>query len=388
MAIDPICGMTVDEQSALSLIKDGKAHYFCSEHCRKKYAQDHGLPPQEAQGHCCSPTAKWYQSKTVVVAAALITLIGLSTILPILIPFRETFLMYVRTIWWATALGLFLGGLIDYYVPHEYISQVLAQPKKRTVFRAVLIGFLMSVCNHGILALAIQLYKKGAATSSIIAFLLASPWANLPLTLILVSFFGLIKALYIILAAIVIAITTGLIFQILEAKGLVERNEKTIKVEEFSIMEDMKRRWKTHPRNAHQIRQDLRGICQGMASLSDMILWWILIGAALASLAGAYVPAQLFHKYMGPSFGGMLVTLAIATIVEVCSEGSSPLAFEIYRQTGALGNALVFLMAGVATDYTEIGLIWTNIGWRAALWLPVVAVPQILVFGYLANLIF
>jgi uncharacterized membrane protein YraQ (UPF0718 family) len=52
----------------------------------------------------------------------------------------------------------------------------------------------MSVCNHGILAIAMQLHKKGASTPAVIAFLLASPWANFPLTLMLIGFFGLVKA--------------------------------------------------------------------------------------------------------------------------------------------------------------------------------------------------
>jgi uncharacterized protein len=64
------------------------------------------------------------------------------------------------------------------------------------------------------------------------------------------------------------------------------------------------------------------------------------------------------------------------------------LAFEIFRQTGALGNSLVFLMAGVATDYTEIGLLWHNVGRRTAIWLPLVTVPQIIIFGVIANFIF
>ena len=60
-------------------------------------------------------------------------------------------------------------------------------------------------------------------------------------------------------------------------------------------------------------------------------------------------------------------------------------AFEIYRQTPALGNSFVFLMAGVVTDYTEIGLLWSNVGRRVALWLPVVTVPQVIALGYIFN---
>lgn len=38
MAKDPICGMTVDESSPLHAVRDGQTYYFCSEHCRKKFA--------------------------------------------------------------------------------------------------------------------------------------------------------------------------------------------------------------------------------------------------------------------------------------------------------------------------------------------------------------
>jgi uncharacterized membrane protein YraQ (UPF0718 family) len=82
----------------------------------------------------------------------------------------------------------------------------------------------------------------------------------------------------------------------------------------------------------------------------------------------------------------MFLTLAFATILEVCSEGTSPIAFEIFNKVAVLGNPFVFLMAGVATDYTEIGLLWSNIGRRTAIWLPVVAVPQILLLGALLNI--
>jgi Cu+-exporting ATPase len=37
MAIDPICGMTVDEASALRVERDGQTFYFCSDHCRQKF---------------------------------------------------------------------------------------------------------------------------------------------------------------------------------------------------------------------------------------------------------------------------------------------------------------------------------------------------------------
>lgn len=122
--------------------------------------------------------------------------------------------------------------------------------------------------------------------------------------------------------------------------------------------------------------------------MANRILWWIVLGFVLAALIGAFVPAHFFHQYMGRSLAGLLLTLAAATVIEICSEGSAPLAFEIYRQTGSIGNTFAFLMGGFVTDYTEIGLIWTNIGWRTAVWMVAVTVPQVIFLGWLYNQMF
>jgi len=246
----------------------------------------------------------------------------------------------------------------------------------------------MSVCSHGILALSIQLHKKGASNPAVVSFLLASPWANLTITVMLISLFGL-KGLFIIIAAIIVAINTGLIFMFLEKKGLIEKNKSIIEVsEQFPILKDFKVRLRNYRFGLKTLIGDFKGVIRGTLALSDMVLWWIILGMLIASLAGAYIPVHFFHRFMGPTLLGLIITLGLATIIEVCSEGSSPLAFEIYKQTGALGNSFVFLMAGVATDYTEIGLLWANVGRRVALWLPIITVPQIVIIGYIANIVF
>ena len=284
-------------------------------------------------------------------------------------------------------LGLFLGGIIEHYIPKEYISKVLARKSPLTIFNAVFLGFLMSACSHGILALSIQLHKKGASNPAVVSFLLASPWANFAVTMMLLSLFGL-KGLLIILAAIIIAINTGLIFMLLEKKGWIEQNKNIVLVaEDYSIIKNFRQRLSVYKLSRNSIIKDAQGILTGMFALAEMVLGWIILGVLLASFAGAFIPVHFFHKFMGPTFTGLFVTLIMATVIEVCSEGSSPLAFEIYRQTQALGNSFVFLMAGVVTDYTEIGLLWSNLGRRVALWMPLVTVPQVIALGYFFNLL-
>ncbi len=302
--------------------------------------------------------------------------------------FRETVGMYFGQMIWAVTLGWLLGGVLDRYVPREYVSKLLSRNKKRSIGYAVLLGFLMSACSHGILALSIELHKKGASNPVVVSFLLASPWANLPITLLLVGLFGL-KALYIIFGALVVALTTGLIFQRLEKWRLIESNPFTLNLEVgFSVRADIARRLKNYKFSFRSLLLDGKAILLGSWALVEMTWGWILLGVGLSALSAALIPPDIFKNYMGPTFTGMLATLLLATVLEVCSEGTAPLSFEIFKQTGAFGNAFVFLMAGVITDYTEIGLIWKNIGRKTALWIPAIAVPQVLILGLLANFIF
>jgi uncharacterized membrane protein YraQ (UPF0718 family) len=375
---DPICGMEGHIKA--------HGHYFCSKHCMLKYEKQHKL--KELAHTCDIPAKKWYTHKLLIVSAITVLLFIISYFVPFLNPLFDALVDYLRLIWWAILLGLFLGGVIDHLVPREYIEKYLGRHKKRTIFYSVIFGFLMSACSHGILAIAMELYKKGANTSSVIAFLLAAPWANFPIMILFFGFFGA-KALFIIASAIVIAIITGLIYQILERKKMVECDKCSLKPKnhDFSIWHDMKKRTKAFKWTAANTKAVTKGILSGSWSLSKMVLWWILIGMVIASFARAFVPQHFFMTYMGATALGMIVVLILATIIEVCSEGSAPMAFEIFKQTGAFGNSFVFLMAGVATDYTEIGLIWSNIGKKAAIWLPIITVPQVLILGYLFNIL-
>lgn len=375
---DPVCGMEGHIKA--------HGHYFCSENCIRRYEKQHKL-----KTYCpeCIVADKrpWYKERLYITGLLVILLFAVSYLFAPLRPLFSALVDYLKLIWWAVLLGLLLGGIIDHLVPREYIEKYLGQHKKRTIFYSVAFGFLMSACSHGILAISMELYKKGASTSSVIAFLLASPWANFPITILFFGFFGL-KALFIIFSAIVIAIITGLIYQILEKKKMVECGKCGLdRNHDFSIWSDMKKRWKAYKWTASNTRATVKGIASGSWSLSRMVLWWIFIGMIIAAIARAYVPQQFFMAYMGATFLGMLAVLAVATVIEVCSEGSAPMAFELYSQTGAFGNSFVFLMAGVATDYTEIGLIWSNIGRKAAIWLPIITVPQILVLGYIFNIL-
>ena len=57
MAIDPICGMEVDEARGLRAERDGRTYFFCCEHCRRQFLSAERTPKSEpgtpAGGYFC-----------------------------------------------------------------------------------------------------------------------------------------------------------------------------------------------------------------------------------------------------------------------------------------------------------------------------------------------
>jgi uncharacterized membrane protein YraQ (UPF0718 family) len=287
----------------------------------------------------------------------------------------------------AVLLGLVLGGIIDRYIPKEYISLVLANRRRRTILASAALGFLASSCSHGCLALSMELYRKGASVPAVIAFLLASPWASLSLTLLILSLMGW-KGLLIVVTALAIAVVSGLLFQRLERRGLVASNPHTVPVSAgFTLWEDLRQRFQRRSWSPRVLWEDLKGIARGSWALSRMVLLWVALGFALSAVLGTVIPQAWWSRYLGPSFLGLLATLAVATAIEVCSEGTAPVAVELYRQTGALGNAFGFLMGGVVTDVTELSLLWGNLGRKVVGWYLLVTLPQVFLWGMALNLL-
>ena len=217
------------------------------------------------------------------------------------------------------------------------------------------------------------------------AFLIASPWNSLSLTIILIALIGLKWTLLFILLSAIIALISGLIFNALIIKGVLPSNparQDLPKSEPF--LKNLKEVWhsaKINPKTFY--RMGMNGIGE-----SRMILRWIFLGVILAALFQTFLSTDQFQTFFGPDLMGLGITLPVATIIETCSEGTAPIAADILNRAAAPGNAFTFMMTGAATDYTEIlGLKETTGSWKIPLFLPLVTVPQVLLISYLINVL-
>jgi uncharacterized membrane protein YraQ (UPF0718 family) len=230
---------------------------------------------------------------------------------------------------------------------------------------------------------ATKLYERGASAGQVIAFLLASPWNSFALTLVLIGLIGLKWTIAFVVLSMVIALITGWIFDRLVALQILPPNHNKIsQPENFKFWQEAKARMKTTNFNFDFFKTM---VISGIKD-SKMVVRWLLFGILLAAILRAALDPSQFEQFFGPTLIGLLATVLVATVLEVCSEGSAPIAADILNRANAPGNGFAFLMAGVATDYTEIMILRdTAKSWKFALFLPLITVPQVLLVAWLIN---
>ncbi|MCZ6828504.1 MAG: permease [Gammaproteobacteria bacterium] len=285
--------------------------------------------------------------------------------------------------WWGMAIGVIFVGLLA-RIPRDLVMSVLGHEKGFTsLLRATLAGVFLDLCSHGILAVGMKLYERGASVGQVMAFLLASPWNSFSLTLILFGLIGVGWTLLFILLSLVIGLISGTIFDGLVRRGSLPENPNREHLDADAdprqLWAEFRASWRFSGAGAGRLLQD------GFSG-SRVVIRWGLFGILLASVIRVLVPETAFAAWFGASMAGLGLTILAATLIEVCSEGTTPIAADLMNRAGAPGNAFTFLMAGVATDYTEIMSIRdTTASWKIALFLPLVTLPQVLLIGAVLN---
>lgn len=289
----------------------------------------------------------------------------------------------INTMWWSMILAAIFVGILG-RIPQHFVISVLGKGGSwQGLWRATLAGVLLDLCSHGILMVGMQLYNRGASLGQVMAFLIASPWNSLSLTLILIALVGLPWTMAFILLSVLIALVSGRLFDLLVASKTLPANpHKTDLPENFAFWPEARKEFKEVRFSVKLIGTMLWEGVKG----SRMVLRWLLFGVVLASLIRTFVEIDTYQALFGPTLAGLGLTLLAATIIEVCSEGSTPIAADLLTRAGAPGNSFAFLMTGVATDYTEVMSIKdTTQSWKIALFLPLVTVPQVVMIAWLLN---
>ncbi len=280
-------------------------------------------------------------------------------------------------------VAIFFVGFIS-TIPNKIVMKIMGEGGTfKGILRATLAGVFLDLCSHGILLVGMKLYKKGLSLGQTMAFLIASPWNSLSLTFILWDLIGFKWMISFLLLSLVIAVISGLIFDKLVArKTLIKNPYDKERISEKSL-------WKLIKEEKVFKKLKLKKIIMlpinGFKE-SKMILRWLFLGIIIAAILRTFITPEQFESLVGASAAGLGVTLFAATLIEVCSEGSTPIAADILNIAKAPGNSFAFLMTGVSTDYTEIvALKETTKSWKISLFLPLITLPQIVLLAVILN---
>ncbi len=109
-----------------------------------------------------------------------------------------------------------------------------------------------------------------------------------------------------------------------------------------------------------------RGIHYSFTDLLDNVFMWLVVGLVFAALIKTFVPASFLAEW-GIGLPAMLIMLVVGIPMYVCATASTPIAAGLILAGVSPGTALVFLMAGPATNISTLGVIGKELGRRSLL---------------------
>ena len=130
------------------------------------------------------------------------------------------------------------------------------------------------------------------------------------------------------------------------------------------------------------------GMQYSFGNLLQDIGLWFLGGVLLAGIFGALIPDGFIEQNLGEGFLPLLVMLAAAVPLYVCATASTPIAAALALKGLSPGAALVFLLAGPATNAASFTVVAKLLGKRSALIYLGSIIACSLTLGMLTNWIY
>jgi len=259
-------------------------------------------------------------------------------------------------------LGMFLAGLMHVLLPAGFASRNLHG--FWGVIKSVAIGVPLPLCSCGVIPAGIGLKKDGASDGSAVAFLISTPQTGVDSVLVSASFFGLPFAIFKVVAAAVMGVLGGWMTD----RSSSEDTDTTESETGLPIVAK---------NTSHDCQPHSRSWREMISHSVEMLrsIWvWLVVGVLVSALIDQFQLSPLFDQINGAGlFPAMLLVLLFSIPLYVCATASVPIAASLVSAGLPPAVALVFLMAGPATNVATMGAIRSNLGSRA-LWIYLVII--------------
>ena len=263
-------------------------------------------------------------------------------------------------------LGFFIAGLLHVFVPKGFYSKYLSKDNKFAVLYAALLGVPLPLCSCGVIPTAVGLKNEKASKGAVASFLIATPQTGIDSILATFSLMGLGFAIIRPVAALITGVCGGLL-----VSRFVKEDDNDAAVAASCSNETGSRLWRVLRYAYFEMMQDIGGR--------------LLIGLIVAALIQVAVPDEFFLTFGKQPLLQMLVILAVAVPMYICSTGSIPVAAALVMKGLSPGAAFVMLMAGPAVNLASILVVRKTMGQRFTLIYLLTIVCFSILFGLLVN---
>jgi len=262
--------------------------------------------------------------------------------------------------------GLLFAGILNEIVPKDIVSKHLGDSNIFSVIKATLFGIPLPVCSCGVIPIAAGIKKNGASKGTTLSFLISTPITGVDSILATFGMFGWIFTIYRTISSMIIAITAGVLINLLET---VNKDKNEITKPSFNLdLTSSKKSQKSccSPKRDKNIYNSFKNIIHyGFVVLFKDISKPLFYGLILGALITTVIPENLNHLLSKYSWLSYILAIVIAVPMYVCATASLPIAAALVISGVNIGAAFVFLTAGPATNTVTLGVVKNMLGIRA-----------------------
>ncbi len=325
------------------------------------------------------------------------------------------FLLAVLQAFWAIMkeasvyllVGFLLAGVLAVLVPRQLLTRLVGTGKLKSVLWGSVLGAPLPLCSCGVLPTAVGLRKEGATPGATVAFLVATPETGVDSISLTYALTDPLMTVFRPIAGVVTAIVAGILTNLF---GVTERPAGTDAGSAHAGDGDQGHGHAHAHNSGHRLGHDhdhhhaefpqapggprqavvgtvSRIMRYGFRDLLDDVAWWLVLGLVLSAIVEVALPANLFEIW-GGGVASLLLMLVLSTLLYTCGVCSTPLAAALALKGLSTGAALVFLVAGPATNIGSLVVLLKVLGMRAVgVYLAAVSVMTLLA-GFALNALY
>jgi uncharacterized membrane protein YraQ (UPF0718 family)/copper chaperone CopZ len=286
-------------------------------------------------------------------------------------------------------LGLIFAGLLKVYFPQKHIDKYLGKSDFKSSLNASLLGIPMPLCSCGVIPTGISFYKNGASRGATNSFLISTPQTGVDSIFATYSMLGWPFALL----RPIVAFCTGIIGGVLTNFFVKDKPVAVSPFSNFSIDTGKIKNDESCDDDCgcnEPVIEDtrhalIRSADYAFIELLQDIAKWLILGFLVAAFISVALPDDFFSSFKGLGLLEILVVLAASVPIYICATGSIPIAAVLLLKGVSPGAALVFLMAGPATNVATMTVLGKTMGRKSLfVYLGTITIGAI-VFGMLTN---